>query len=85
MADHWIKKDGAWKKLNDTEFQAEFGYLPTTPRQGETSFGGRYEHASYISGSIDSNLGQVPSNREVVKNPGNTSFAGLEVGSGSST
>ena len=85
MADHYIIKDGVWRKLNDTEFETEFGYKPTTPRKGETSFGGRYEHRSYISGSIDTKLGQVPFADQVIKNSADTSFAGLEAGSGSST
>ena len=52
MANHYIKKDGAWKVLNDSQFEEEFGYAPTTPRTGETSFGGRYEHHTWNQGDV---------------------------------
>tara|TARA_B100001778_G_C18263771_1_gene483411 strand:- start:51 stop:305 length:255 start_codon:yes stop_codon:yes gene_type:complete len=82
MADHYIKKDGAWKKLNDSEFEAEFGYTPTTPRTGEYTFGGRYEHNTFNTGSVSATTG-FPTDPLAIKNTGNTDFSGLEVGSGS--
>ena len=84
MADHYIIKDGVWKKLNDTEFETEFGYKPTTPRKGETSFGGRYEHLTFNTSSFNAATGH-PTNPDAEVNTGITSFAGLEAGSGSST
>ena len=84
MADHWIIKDGAWKKLNDSQFDAEFGHTPTTPKAGETSFGGRYEHLTFNSSSFNTSTG-FPTTETAEVNTGVTSFAGLEVGSGSST
>ena len=84
MADHYIMSESCWYKLNDTEFEAKFGYKPTVPTGTDRTFGGRYEHSSFDSGSIADN-GLVEPSDLTVKNPGNTSFAGLEAGSGSST
>jgi len=83
MANHWIKKDGVWKKLNDTQFETEFGYVPTTPRPSERLFGGRYEHLTFNSSSFNKDTG-FPTTENANVNTGSTSFAGLEVGSGSS-
>ncbi len=39
--------DGVYKVFTSTEYEAEFGYKPTHPREGERLFGGRYEHKSF--------------------------------------
>tara|TARA_Y100001938_G_C7899268_1_gene333787 strand:+ start:312 stop:551 length:240 start_codon:yes stop_codon:yes gene_type:complete len=57
MADHYIVKDGAWMKLNDTEFETEFGYVPTTPRPTEKLFNGRYENCTANTSSFNTSTG----------------------------
>ena len=75
MADYYIVKDGVWLEYNAASMSAEFGHTPTQPRGGETSFGGRYENCSFISGAIDDKLGQVPFNVQVIQNDGATKFS----------
>tara|TARA_B100000131_G_scaffold160985_1_gene155806 strand:- start:185 stop:427 length:243 start_codon:yes stop_codon:yes gene_type:complete len=66
--------DGEWKKLTDAEFETQFGYTPTSASTGETLFNGRYEHSSWVSGSIASN-GLVHPTDQNVKNSGDTLFS----------
>ena len=52
--------DGQWKKLTDTEFETEFGHTPTSASKvTDKLFNGRYEHSSFISGSINTLTGLV--------------------------
>ena len=81
MANHYIKKDGAWKVLKDSQFEEEFGYGPTTPRTGDTSFGGRYEHRTFNTGAVSDAGFLLDETAE--RNTGYTDFAGISVGSGS--
>jgi len=73
MAEYIVIIDGVRRKLNDVEFIAQFGYTPTTPRPGEKIFGGRYEHASFLSGSVDDK--GLPDNDAVLHNSGDTIFS----------
>lgn len=65
--------DGVWKKLSDSEFETEFGYKPTSPREGERLFGGRYEHLTFNTGSVSATTGW-PTDLSAIKNSGRTSF-----------
>tara|TARA_Y100000361_G_C11078808_1_gene299881 strand:- start:638 stop:877 length:240 start_codon:yes stop_codon:yes gene_type:complete len=74
MADNNIVViDGIFKKLTDAEFETEFGHSPTTPRDGERSFSGRYEHATFNTGSVSGAGFQVDDSAE--KNTGITLFS----------
>tara|TARA_Y100001973_G_C4986970_1_gene227018 strand:- start:222 stop:464 length:243 start_codon:yes stop_codon:yes gene_type:complete len=75
MADNNIVViDGVFKKLTDDEFEAQFGYKPTTSRTGEKLFGGRYEASSFVSGSLGGNGLVIPTDQNI-KNPGDTLFS----------
>ena len=74
MAEHIVIIDGIKQKLSDAQFKAKFGYTPTTPRAGEKTYGGRYEHASWISGSRAAN-GLVEVGDENIQNSGDTIFS----------
>jgi hypothetical protein len=75
MADNNIVViDGVWQKLTDAQFEAHYGYAVTTPRAGEKTYGGRYEHASWDSGSINS-AGLVSPSDINIQNSGDTLFS----------
>ena len=63
--------DGNWKKLTDAEFEVQFGYKPTSGSSSpsERLFDGRYEHSSFVSGSIGAN-GLVSVDDQNKKNSG---------------
>ena len=65
---YFSKNTYLWKKLNDTQFETEFGYVPTTPRPSERLFGGRYEHNTFNAGNV---TGVEAENRANDKNTGN--------------
>ena len=68
MANHYIVKDGVWRKLNDTEFEAEFGYTPTVPRSTEKLFNGRYEDNTFNSSSFNPDTGYATNPTALVNN-----------------
>ena len=72
MAEHIVIIDGIKQKLSDAQFKEKFGYTPTTPRAGEKTYGGRYENASWISGSVKGN-GLVT--QASIKNTGDNIFS----------
>ena len=75
MADNNIVViDGIWQKLTDAQFEEKFGHTPTSASTGEKIFGGRYEHASWVSGSIGTN-GLISPTDINIKNPGDTIFS----------
>ena len=56
--------DGQYKEFTEAQYETEFGYKPTSPREGERLFGGRYEHKTFaveIPGnqSTSGSLGEV--------------------------
>tara|TARA_Y100001963_G_C6516808_1_gene324728 strand:+ start:200 stop:439 length:240 start_codon:yes stop_codon:yes gene_type:complete len=68
MADHYIVKDGVWKKINDSQFEEEFGYTPTTPRPTEKLFNGRYEASTFNTGSVSATTGYPTNPGDLVNN-----------------
>ena len=72
MANHIVIIDGVRTIMTDAEFEAHFGHTPTTPRAGEKTYGGRYENASWVSGSINDN-GLVT--QASIKNSGDNIFS----------
>ena len=53
MATFKVYVDGQYTTFTSAEYEAKFGYKPTSPREGERLFGGRYEHSTFVSGSED--------------------------------
>ena len=54
--------DGQYKEFTEAQYETEFGYKPTRPREGERLFGGRYEHKTFaidpVVGSVSGSLGE---------------------------
>jgi hypothetical protein len=71
--DNIVIIDGGWKKLTDLEFEIEYGHKPTSGSSitSERLFNGRYEHSSFVSGSLGAN-GLVSADDQNIKNPGIT-------------
>ena len=74
MANYYIVEDGVWKKLNDAEFSSSFGYVPTTPRPTEKLFNGRYEDATFNTGSVSATTGW-PEDPTALVNTGDNVFS----------
>ena len=45
----WIRvmKQGVVYHYSSSQYAAEFGHIPTKPREGEALFGGRYTHTTF--------------------------------------
>tara|TARA_Y100000593_G_scaffold25952_1_gene51603 strand:- start:274 stop:522 length:249 start_codon:yes stop_codon:yes gene_type:complete len=54
--------NGVYKTFTAAEYEAEFGYKPSLPREGERLWGGRYEHRTFavdpVVGSVSGSLGE---------------------------
>ena len=52
MADQYFKYvDGVLKSYTAVEYEAAFGEVPTQPRPGDLTFGGRYENRTFYTAS----------------------------------
>tara|TARA_B100001175_G_scaffold295911_1_gene284410 strand:- start:189 stop:434 length:246 start_codon:yes stop_codon:yes gene_type:complete len=56
--------DGQYKTLTADEYTGSFGYKPTSPREGERLFGGRYKYRKFAvetpgNQSTSGSLGEV--------------------------
>ena len=72
--------NGQYKTFTSAEYEAEFGYKPTSPRDGERLFGGRYEDRRFVvesptNQSTSGSLGDVDSGRDY--NTGNSPTASI--------
>ena len=70
--------DGQYKTLTAAEYETQFGYKPTSPREGERLFGGRYKDRSFAvesptNQSTSGSLGEVG----VMYNSGNSTTSSI--------
>ena len=65
--------DGQYKTFTAAEYETQFGFKPTSPREGERLFGGRYEHKTF---AVD---------LDVVTNSGSLGEVGTMYNMGNST
>ena len=64
--------DGVLKSFTSSSYLSTFGEVPTQPRPGDLTFGGRYENRTFYTGSVDSDTG-LPNQHSRLKNTGSLS------------
>ena len=64
--------DGQYKTFTAAEYEAQFGFKPTSPREGERLFGGRYEHRTFVTASLADEHTNSPDSGNTWKNTGNS-------------
>ena len=64
--------DGVYRTFTEAQYETQFGFKPTSPREGERLFGGRYEHKTFTTASAADQHPHSPDSGDSWKNTGNS-------------